>query len=343
MEKNNQERALNILFPYKEELNQFSNLPFFSLTKNPYNLRFDLTNSKSGSEKNIKNTLQEDFLYKISHKREFEPKLINNNFIKNKAIKKGQNIPFKEMKLSDKKNLKLELDIQNINENKNIYLNSKEKRYKILEKEMEPIKDIVSLFKDFENNFLVEDNNNIEEKNSEENNESASAGLDRNLKTDLNSNFISERNFDGFEEACRTTYNFKKPKFYPINYYSSNELKKKEKKYDDIHKLGLEEHKRKINIKEEKKEKYNKKNYELDEYEKQYFNKLFNKKEMTNKMAFMRECRIRDIILTNKLKCEFSPSDIKRLLNGLKPWNDCEKLDKKFLMKKLPKSVDDFK
>ena len=342
IDKNNQERALNVLFPYKEELNQFCDLPFFSLTKNPYNLRFDLANSKSGSERNIKNTLQEDFLYKISHKREFEPKFINNNFIKNKGIKKGNNTHFKDIYLNNKKKLKLQLDIQNMNENKPIYLNSKEKRYRILEKEMEPIKDIVSLFRDFENNFLVEESNNNEEKN-DKNNENENINRDTNIKSEIKTNFVTERNFDGFEEARRTTYNFKKPKFYPINYYSSNQLKSKEKKYENSHKLGLKEHQRKINIKEDKKEKYNKKSYELDEYEKQYFNKLFNKKIMTNKMAFMRECRIRDIIITNKLKCEFSPSDIKRLLNGLKPWNDCEKLDKKFLLKKLPKSVDDFK
>ena len=102
--------------------------------------------------------------------------------------------------------------------------------------------------------------------------------------------------------------------------------------------------KKKINLKEEsKKEKTFRKKYELDEYEKVYFNKLFNKNVMTNKKAFLRECRIRDIILTNKLRCEFSPKDIKRVLNGLKPWNDCEQLDKNFLMKKLPNSVDEFK
>ena len=154
-------------------------------------------------------------------------------------------------------------------------------------------------------------------------------------------NYIDERIFDDFNNAYRTNYNFKKPKFYPINYYNSNQLKQKEKKYENIHKLAYEEYQKKINIKDDKIGKI-KKNHKLDEYEKQYFNKLFSKRQMTNKLAFLRECRIRDIILTNKLKCEFSQSDIKRLLAGLKPWNDCEKLDKKFLLKKLPKSVDNY-
>ena len=55
----------------------------------------------------------------------------------------------------------------------------------------------------------------------------------------------------------------------------------------------------------------------------------------------MHECRNRDIIIANKLKCEFSPTDIKRVLNGQKPWNDCESLDEKFLSKNLPSSLDE--
>ena len=339
IDKSNQERTLRILFPYKEEINQFSNLPFFSLTKNPYSMKSQYI--KKGEKNNNNVFLQEDFLYKISHKRENEQKFINNNFNKNKGVKKGKTIPLTE-KNSEKKKIKLELEIQNMNENKQVFLNSKEKRYKILEKELQPLKNIVSLFSDLENNIMTvdENNNNLEKIKSE--NEKKFESIDKNLKTDIKQDFIRERNIDGFEQAYKTTYNFKKPKFYPLNYYSFNQLKRKEEKYENSHKLGFEEFQRKINLKEEKPGKIKRKVYELDEYEKQYFNKLFMKKEMTNKMAFMRDCRIRDIILTNKLKCEFSPSDIKRLLNGLKPWEDCQKLDKKFLMKKLPKSVDDF-
>ena len=339
----NKKQIMNLLFPYKEEINQFSNLPFFSLTKNPYSTEIDLNNMKTVGENTLKNLLQEDFLYKISHKKENESKYINNNFIKNKGVKRGKTIPFNENNKYNKNKLKLKLDVQNINENKNIYLNSKEKRYKILEKEMEPLKNIVSLFKDFENNILTEENFNKEIGN---NNliKDVKINQTENENNNLKIKVITEKNLDeNFDEGYHTAYNFKKPLFYPVNYYSSNQLKAKEKKYEKSHKLAFEEFQKKINLKEEKILKNNRKNYELDEYEKQYFNKLFSKKIITNKLAFMRECRIRDIILTNKLKCEFSPSDIKRLLNGLKPWNDCAKLDEKFLKKKLPKSTDEFK
>ena len=340
---NNKKQIMNLLFPYKEEINQFSNLPFFSLTKNPYSTEIDLNNIKNVGENNLNNLLQEDFLYKISHKKENENKYINNNFIKNKGVKRGKTIPCNENNKYNKNELKLKLDVQNINESKNIYLNSKEKRYKILEKEMEPFKNIVSLFKDFENNILTEENFN-----NEIGNNNLIKDVKKNQTENENNNLklkvISAKNSDeNFDEGYHTTYNFKKPLFYPVNYYSSNQLKAKEKKYEKSHKLAFEEFQKKINLKEEKIFKNNRKNYELGEYEKQYFNKLFSKKIMTNKLAFMRECRIRDIILTNKLKCEFSPSDIKRLLNGLKPWNDCAKLDEKFLKKKLPKSIDEFK
>ena len=340
--ESNKEQTLKILFPYKEEIKQFSNLPFFSLTKNPYNFHIDLNNIKKGDKNNLQNLLQEDFLYKISHKRENEQKYINNNFNKNKGIKKGKTIPLNDIKNNNKKQLKLELDIQNYNDNKNIYLNSKEKRYKILEKEINSYKNIVTLFKDFENNLLNEDNNN-DENNEEKVKYEENDKCDKNCKTDIQMKVINEKIFDDFNSAYynRTKYNFKIPKFYPINYYSSNQLKNKEKKYENIHKLAYEEYKKKINIKNDKIGK-TLKNHKLDEYEKQYFNKLFNKKKMTNKLAFLRESRIRDIIITNKLKCEFSPSDIRRLLTGLKPWNDCEKLDQKFLLKKLPKSVDNY-
>ena len=41
---------------------------------------------------------------------------------------------------------------------------------------------------------------------------------------------------------------------------------------------------------------------------------------MTHKMAYLTESRIRDIILSKTLKCEYDSVDIKRVLNGKKPW-----------------------
>ena len=90
----NKERTLNLIFPYKDEIKKFSNLPFFSLTKNKVNEEIDVNKYSSRNEsknriKNIENILQEDFLFKISHQKDDEQNNINNNFIKNKGIKKG--------------------------------------------------------------------------------------------------------------------------------------------------------------------------------------------------------------------------------------------------------------
>ena len=334
-------QALDLLFPYKEEINKISNLPFFSLTKNHYNAQSDAINTSNIGNKNIKEILQEDFLYKISHRRDLEQSDINNNFIKNKRVKKGITFDLNNININKKKNLKLELDIKGINENKKVYLTSKEKRYKIIEKEIEPFKNIISIFKDFENKFLDEDinqNNKIGENKDDKGND-LSINNNNNIKT----YYINDKNFDESNEHCRTTYNFKKPRLYPLNYYSFNQLKYKETKYENSHKNGYEQFQKKINLKEDKKTKIYRKNNNMDEYEKAYFDRLFNKKPITNKMVFMRECRIRDIILTNKLKCEFSPKDIKRVLNGQKPWNDCENCDKKFSLINLPNSVDNIK
>ena len=98
-------RDLNILFPYKDEINKFSNLPFFSLTKNPYNLQSNPLGAKNGN-KNIKDILQEDFLYKISYQSENEDKDINNNFNKNKGLKKGFIHNINDINYDNKKNLK---------------------------------------------------------------------------------------------------------------------------------------------------------------------------------------------------------------------------------------------
>jgi hypothetical protein len=292
-------------------------------------------------KKNIKEILQEDFLYKLSHRKDMDQNDISNNFIKNKRVKKGITFGLNRINSINKKNLKLQLDIKNINENKHEYLTSKEKRYKIIEKEIAPFKNIISLFKDFENKFLDEDpneNNKIDESKDDK-------GSDMNTinKNNIKTYYINEKNIDKPSEPYRTTYNFKKPRLYPLNYYSFNQLKSKEAKYEDSHRLGYEQFQKKINLKDDKKVKTYRKTKDKDEYEKAYFDKLFTKKPFTNKMVFIRDCRIRDIIITNKLKCEFSPQDIKRVLNGQKSWNDCDECDKKYSLLNLPNSVDNIK
>ena len=50
---------------------------------------------------------------------------------------------------------------------------------------------------------------------------------------------------------------------------------------------------------------------------------LLKKKIITHKEAFLHECKKRDILISNKLKCEFDNyEDIKRILNGKKPLKD---------------------
>jgi len=352
------ERTLNLIFPYKEEIKKFSNLPFFSLTKNQFNEQTDLSKYNSRNEsknrvKNIEDILQEDFLYKISHQKDDDQNNINNNFNKNKGLKKGitfdLNENLNENYLNNKKDLKLKIDIQNLNTNKTPYLTSKEKRYKIIEKEVEPFKNIVSLFKDFETKYLADDdknnnntnNNNKEENKNEENKDNKNNDLNKD-NDGVKTNIINGRNFDELCDPYRTTYRWKKPRFYPLNYYSFKQLKSKETKYDNVHRLAFEQFQKKINLRDDEHKAKTSRN-KLNEYEKAYFDKLYKRKEVTNKMIFNRECRIRDIILTNKLKCEFSPSDIKRVLNGQRTWDECERCDKRYLMKKLPSCVDDFK
>ena len=290
---------------------------------------------------------QDDFLYRLSHKRENSDKYIKNNFNKNKGVKKGKALStWNNIDYVDKKTVKLMLDVENLNNNKHVHLNSKEKRYKILEKEIEPLKNAISLFKDFEKEIEKDEaktDNNIDKNKLEK---KIQINLDISDLKNEEKMIISNNNFE--ETASRTAYNphpFKKPKFYPINYYSSMQVDYKEKRFEDKHKIGVEEFKRKINLKTTDnliKNLYKKK-YVMDEYEKLLFKKLITKNKISLKEGYLRNCRINDIILVSKLKCEFSPKDVKRVVNGIKPWNDCQKLDQKFFEKNLPSKVEDLK
>ena len=125
------------LFPDKQEIYKYSELPFFSLTKNPYNFGIN-TNNIINLRENDDAFSKDDFLFRLSHQRENNEKYIKNNFNKNKGVKKGIALTSLHNYNDnlDKKKLKLMLDVENISNNKHVYLNSKEKRYKILEKEI---------------------------------------------------------------------------------------------------------------------------------------------------------------------------------------------------------------
>ena len=352
IELENKKSTFKKLFPDQNEIYKYSELPFFSLTKNPNNFGY-VGNTMVKLKKDDDIFSQEDFLYRLSHKRENPEKYNLNNFNKNKEVIKGNvlvNINDRDNKNNkDKKNIKLTMDIENMNNNKTAYLDSKEKRYKILEKEIEPLKNVISLFKDFATEIEKEDNIDIEKTKSEkttpiDNSKNNSNIIKKESSVNITNN---ENNIELI--ASRTAYSphiFKKPKLYPINHYALNQVIIKEKRYERMHKMGLEDFQRKINLKNEKEnviKNIYKKKYIMDEYEKEYFKRLFTKEKISVRDAYLRKCRINDIILVSKLKCEFSPKDVKRVLNGIKPWNDCQKLDQKFIEKNLPSKVGNIK
>ena len=346
MDKENQKHIFEKLFPDKKEVYKYSELPFFSLTKNPNNFGYN-SNEIINLKENDDKFDRDDFLYKLSHNRDNSEKYITNNFNKNKGVKKGMTImTWNNNYKIDKKKENLMLDIENLNNNKHVYLTSKEKRYKILEKEIEPLKNIITFLKDFETEIEkdeIKPEGNPDQNKLEKKTQINDADINNQKKED-----IVITNNELKEIASRTAYNphpFKKPKIYPVNYYNSKQLTYKEKRFEDKHRIGVEEFQKKINLKtnDNTLQKLYKKKYVMDEYEKQLFKKLISKSKISLKEGYLRNCRINDIILVSKLKCEFSPKDVKRVVNGIKPWNDCQKFDQKFFEKNLPSKVEGLK
>jgi hypothetical protein len=139
----------------------------------------------------------------------------------------------------------------------------------------------------------------------------------------LNDNQNNSKNISDYNKS--TFFNssgFKKPHQYPINFYSTQQIKIKEH-FNKTHKNTFEERNKKIK-KGSNSERNTRKQLSGEMIDN--INELQRKKIINNKYAFNKDCKIRDIIIGNKLKCEFTPVDIKRILNGLKPWADI-KLD----------------
>ena len=372
---------LNKLFPDINEMNKYSNLPFFSLikVKNPYKMKVNMNNKKEINKK----FPQEDFLYKISHNNNEDEEKINNNFIKNKGIKKGRTTKYfhgvnnfcinnkvsetnyiLEDELKNKKNLKLELDISNVNKGgeKIPQISSKEKHIRLLQTNIKKIKSIPNqIMNDLEDGvfkFIDEefDNINIKNDSNKKNKKkedykitslSAEVDTDDDVKNKNNHNLINLNNIlqiensffhnnklkqmtNNYQRLAKnnsynknfTTSGFKKPHKYPINFYSTQQLKQKEhfnKTYKNTFDERNKKKRNKINSeRNSKKLLFDENNVGVKDLQR----KLIN----NNSTAYKKECKVRDIILGNKLKCEFSPIDIKRILNGLKPWVDI-KLD----------------
>ena len=366
---NDHEKILNELFPEREEVNKYSYLPFVSLvrSRNPYNkMQFGVANNF-----NQEFSVQDDFLFKISHTKK-ENKKIENNFNRNKGIKRGAVFNFSHQKnyqtqnryeknINNKKNIRLELDIDNLSKGgeKTSQLSNAEKRIQALENNLKEIKSIPNeLFKNLENDvfrFIDDDfnesknlksekaeNENDNEKNDKNNMSKISSKQAENIislsdQVKFNNTFITDnKNYiKYYEDIFRNTT--KPLQKYPINFYSTQQLKKKEH-FSNNHKNTFEERLKKLNENNGNKKNNSKisnnKSKFFSTFQEQrnnlsinYDSEIQRKKIITNALAFKKESKIRDVVLGRQLKCEFSPVDIKRILNGLKPWVDCN-LDK---------------
>ena len=366
-------KLINKIFPDINELNKFSNLPFFSMVKmkSPYTVKLDK------NEIVKKKFPSEQFLYKISHDNPDEEKINNNNFHKNKGVRKGTTSQFFHgvnkfcinNKISetnfyredlDTNRLKLELNIDNLSKEEKIpQISNKEKHLQILENSMRNLKLLPNqlltdledgVFKFIDEEFDKTDNKNSNNDNKDDNSLPAiskdNKDVNDKIKTMNNiNNIINLSNQFKFNNTFNknkfliTAYDypnnknksyytqftisgFKKPHQYPINFYSTQQIKKKER-FNQEHKITFEERLKKM-----------KKEYDSEREGKSKTEIVLGKvddlvkknKKMTNVKAFERDCKIRDIIIGHKLRCEFSPVDIKRILNGLKPFSDV-KLD----------------
>ena len=204
-----QNRILNKLFPDKDEMNKYSNVPFFSLMKKRTPLKMKLNLGFNKKKYKIK---QEEFLYKISHNDSNE----KFSFNKNKGIKKGTTIPYFHgvdrfcinnkisktnfpLKESIKRNkFNLELDVENISKGgeKTSQMSNKEKRLKMIENNVNNIKSIPSelvndledevfklLDEEFDKNY---NNTNNEECQTDKKKEEVKDYLDTELKNKKN-------------------------------------------------------------------------------------------------------------------------------------------------------------
>ena len=341
--ENNEQKILNKIFSDTIKF-KYSDLPFFSITKKKINLSED--------EETNKKLLKEDFIYRISHGDRFSFNNDFNNFNKNKSIKKGLTKNYlNNQNISNKilPDLELKLNINNFTDKKKkqIFLTSKEKYILFVKNKLNDLKS-GNIFKNLEKDI----SNFNEEKNPTQNKEKDKKSL--NIKNNLNKekdanklNITDNRKILKKAKSCIekkvfnnktvNTYiidknfsfnnNTKKPLKYPINFYLNKQLEIKKKRYEKQHKEGWKEFKRKINLRNLAY--YSNKNSKnpliLCVLEP---NRDLQKKKLTNKMIYMRESKIRDLLISQKLKYDYSKDDIKRLLNGKPPMKDFEVINK---------------
>ena len=267
-----QNRILNKLFPDKDEMNKYSNVPFFSLMKKRTPLKMKLNLGFNKKKYKIK---QEEFLYKISHNDSNE----KFSFNKNKGIKKGTTIPyfhgvdrfcinnkisktnFPLKETINRNKFNLELDVENVSKGgeKTSQMSNKEKRLKMIENNVNNIKSIPSelvndledevfklLDEEFDKNY---NNTSNEECQTDKKKEEVKDYLDTELKNkknkkedenkkveekdninNLNIEFISNKtkNIKNFDNNYINPNIMKRPNKYPVNFYTTQQIRIKE-------------------------------------------------------------------------------------------------------------------
>ena len=115
----------------------------------------------------------------------------------------------------------------------------------------------------------------------------------------------------------------KRPKKYPVNFYTTQQVRKKEH-FTVNSKITFEERVKMLQKKEKKeKEEKDEKNLIKSFKNRLHLENLKDlklKKIMNNREAYKKQCKIRDLLIGNKLKNTYDEIDSKRILNGLKPW-----------------------
>lgn len=323
------QNIINSLFPNKNELSKYSNLPFISLftIKTPFSNKISITKNKRYNNK----ILKDEFLYKISHNFEDEEKSLN-NFIKNKGMKKGSTIQnfynslnpdgFKKRKSLEKKDIKLELNINNLtnDENKRVPLNIRDKHIQLLEDNIKSIRMIPTELM----NGLEEDVfNNLGEDIKEEKNEDKNMHKGLFKLKDINKLILdfdekNKRNLKNKENYYNnTSIGFKTPIQYPINFYSTQQMKKKEH-FSQNFKNTFEERRKMLNS--DKKTL----NVKISDETVKKIDELIQRGKIDDRALYLKENKRRDMMMRKGLKYNFNQIDTKRILKGLKPWVDID-------------------
>ena len=303
------------IFPDEEELKVISNIPFISLYKNP--LRTLSVESKKPYSKKDKKIFEEEYLYRISHKNK-EDKINNIN----KGIVKGFRTAYNEFgeKINSRHNApkKLELNVENIFSKEKIsQLSPVERHLQRIENNLNLIRTLPSdMFNDFANDFMNNDdfeNEDFESKYLLKKNEIKEKENEKIVTFD-SAVFEEKKNKLLNKKLAQTSKNYYNPNSIPkvhIGDYLNQQLKNRAERFEIIHKIAFEDFikKKNSNLHDPKILKKNSIKINPDSH-------LLIKKKSTNKDLYEIESKTRDILIANKLKQDYSPEDIHKILNG---------------------------